>query len=204
MHARCDNPKNKRYADYGGRGIRVCERWHNFVNFLTDMGERPIGKSLDRFPNNDGNYEPGNCRWASRIEQQNNMRSNVYIAVGSTKLTVAQAARSLGIDVSTIHARLRRGWTPKDAIKGPHPRQSCLLTFKGKTLNLGEWSKITGIDKRTLWRRFKLGWAPIEILAGRGLAGRRGKPDINPEIAELLSAACEPAAAAPNLRNEES
>jgi hypothetical protein len=75
MKARCSNPNRKEYIHYGGRGITVCERWRNsFENFLADMGERPEGKELDRYPNNDGDYEPGNCKWSTRKEQQNNRR----------------------------------------------------------------------------------------------------------------------------------
>lgn len=70
MTQRCTNPNNIGFADYGGRGIRVCERWRKFENFLADMGERPPGKTLDRFPDVDGNYEPNNCRWATAQEQQ--------------------------------------------------------------------------------------------------------------------------------------
>jgi hypothetical protein len=76
MRKRCTNPKNVKFPTYGGRGIRVCERWLNsFPNFLADMGERPTGKTLDRHPNNDGNYEPTNCRWATAKEQRANQRS---------------------------------------------------------------------------------------------------------------------------------
>lgn len=75
MVSRCTNPNDPRWEDYGGRGITVCLRWrHSFLYFLADMGEAPEGLTLDRFPNNDGNYEPGNCRWATPSEQVANRR----------------------------------------------------------------------------------------------------------------------------------
>lgn len=76
MIQRCTNPKSQYYALYGGAGIVVCNRWKDFGNFLTDMGERPAGLTLDRFPNNQGNYEPGNCRWATWSQQRRNQRRN--------------------------------------------------------------------------------------------------------------------------------
>lgn len=73
---RCNNPNNKDYAHYGARGIKMCERWNSFDNFLSDMGEKPKGLSLDRI-NNEGNYEPGNCRWATYSQQNSNQRKRL-------------------------------------------------------------------------------------------------------------------------------
>jgi hypothetical protein len=80
MIQRCTNPNRREFKHYGGRGIQVCDRWRNsFTTFLGDMGPRPEGTTLDRFPNNDGNYEPGNCRWATKSEQERNKRPRKQI-----------------------------------------------------------------------------------------------------------------------------
>ena len=77
MKQRCTNPHNCNWKNYGGRGIKVCDRWFNsFVNFLTDMGERPDGRTIDRYPDPYGNYELANCRWATPAQQQHNRRDN--------------------------------------------------------------------------------------------------------------------------------
>jgi hypothetical protein len=85
MRDRCTNPNHRQWKDYGGRGIAVCERWSNFTNFLADVGERPTPKhSLDRI-NNNGNYEPENVRWATKVQQNNNTRRNRRIAHGELR-----------------------------------------------------------------------------------------------------------------------
>lgn len=95
MMARCNNPKHKKYNDYGGRGIMVCERWRKFENFFEDMGKKPSPElSLDRFPNNEtGNYEKSNCRWATRIEQNRNRRSNRWIEFNGEIKIITQWAK---------------------------------------------------------------------------------------------------------------
>lgn len=120
MKQRCLNPNDNRWKDYGGRGITICQRWMDYRNFLADIGERPEGRSLDRFPDNNGNYEPGNCRWATRVEQQNNMRSNVVLSHNGKSQTVAQWAAELGINKSTLSKRLSRGnWDVATALTTP-------------------------------------------------------------------------------------
>lgn len=82
MKARCYNPNNNRFKYYGGQGVRVCERWRtSFANFIADMGPRPsLRHTIDRYPETDGDYEPGNCRWATHKEQANNQRrGNQYV-----------------------------------------------------------------------------------------------------------------------------
>jgi hypothetical protein len=116
MKQRCAN-SNDPY--YGGKGIRVCDRWQNsFENFLLDMGERPKGTTLDRIDGN-GNYSPKNCRWATPIEQQNNRRDNAFITVGDVTLTVPAWSRKTGISQDAIRSRIKRGWRPEDAISYP-------------------------------------------------------------------------------------
>jgi len=105
MKKRCFNPNYERFDRYGGRGITVCERWLDFDNFYADMGPRPSPQhSLDR-ENNDGDYEPNNCRWATKLEQANNTSINRFVIVDGISMTVAQAARVTGLSYATVSAR---------------------------------------------------------------------------------------------------
>jgi len=120
LRARCNNPKNNRYDSYGARGIKVCDRWMaDFVNFLEDMGRRPSkAHSIDRI-DNDGNYEPGNCRWATRKEQCRNRRSSRFLEFNGQVKTAAEWAEEVGIEQSTLNLRLKYGWSVERALTQP-------------------------------------------------------------------------------------
>lgn len=116
MRGRCNNPNDSDFADYGGRGIRVCERWDDFAAFLSDLGPRPDGHTLDRI-DVDGNYEPGNCRWADAGQQANNKRSNVVLEMDGRTQTLTAWCREFGIDRTKVRYRLSRGMTLKEALQ---------------------------------------------------------------------------------------
>lgn len=115
MRNRCFDQNVKSFPRYGGRGITVCERWLKFENFLADMGEKPDRKTLERKDNSKG-YEPGNCKWATRIEQANNCRTNRRVKFHGLNLTMAQWGRKTGIMSATIISRLNKGWSVERAL----------------------------------------------------------------------------------------
>jgi hypothetical protein len=108
MWQRCYNDKHHKFARYGGRGITVCDRWSSFLTFISDMGPRPIGTSIDRI-NNDGNYEPSNCRWATPKEQAQNTSKNVLISFNGEICCASEWERRLGIGRCTIINRAKKG-----------------------------------------------------------------------------------------------
>lgn len=119
MKARCTKPSNNRYADYGGRGITVCDRWLNsFAAFLTDMGEKPAGTSIERKDNSKG-YEPGNCEWADNQKQANNKRNNRRLSLNGRTQTMRQWSKEIGINYGTLQDRLLNGWSDADALTVP-------------------------------------------------------------------------------------
>jgi hypothetical protein len=119
MRERCFNPHSTKYPDYGGRGITVCDAWrHSFEAFLHDMGPRPTGHSLDRI-DNDGNYEPGNVRWARSREQGANKRNNITVEWQGEKMILGEAIRRAGLPRKAVEHRLARGWPIDEALSTP-------------------------------------------------------------------------------------
>lgn len=119
LRNRCNNPRNGSYHNYGGRGIKVCKRWDLFGNFLEDVGRRPSPNHTIHRINNDGDYEPGNVKWADLTEQHNNTRANRLITVNGERLTVADASRKYGVNRLTLGYRLYVGWGEQRAATQP-------------------------------------------------------------------------------------
>lgn len=132
MIGRCTNTKNRQYHRYGGRGITVCDRWRtSFENFFEDMGDRPTSAhTLDR-RENDGNYEPSNCRWATKLEQTRNRSTSLNVTVGTTTMPLKDWCDKYGMDYSTAHSRLFISKWPVE-----------FALFAPKQMRLSQWKKV--------------------------------------------------------------
>jgi hypothetical protein len=123
MKQRCLNPKHKRYADYGGRGITICERWMNFENFFSDMGFAPNRKlSLERIRNDEG-YKPDNCKWATAKEQVANRRGIIKHEYSGECLTISEWAKVLDVNKTVISKRVKKGISIADIFNNPPSRK---------------------------------------------------------------------------------
>lgn len=117
MKSRCNNPNDKDFHRYGGRGIKVCDRWLTFNNFYEDMGKRPSSKyTLDRSDNN-GNYEPSNCKWSTKKEQCRNRRSNTIITYKNETKTLTEWSEIQNINSGTLSDRIKAGWSIEKAME---------------------------------------------------------------------------------------
>ena len=165
MISRCTLPHRKAYSSYGGRGITVCERWHkSFQDFLSDMGLKPSRKhTLDRYPNKNGNYEPGNVRWATAIEQGRNRRNNCMLTHNGETLCIPEWAERVGIPARVIHSRIFHRWTASDALTLPQGAK-VTLTHDGETRSVAAWAKKTGLPRLTIYNRIKMGWSDADAL----------------------------------------
>lgn len=159
MHSRCYNKNNKDYYRYGGRGIIVSKKWHNFDQFVIDMGIRPKNKTLDRI-NNNKNYNKSNCRWATNTEQQSNKENNIYITHRNKRMTATMWARELKISKATFFTRLNSGWDIEKIIKTkPDKRMNKRynLNYLGEKYSLSSLCKKLGVVPKTIKRRVRLG-----------------------------------------------
>jgi hypothetical protein len=118
MHYRCSHERNGAYHKYGAKGIKVCDRWSSFRNFLEDMGKRPEGTSLDRL-DRDADYEPTNCRWATMAQRSANrkFKDGRWLKKPHPEKSVAELASEAGVNVNTVFTRLRNGVPLADALK---------------------------------------------------------------------------------------
>jgi hypothetical protein len=163
IRSRCTNPNVPAYPNYGGRGIVMCDRWLNsFENFYADLGPKPTPAHTIERIDNDGPYAPDNCKWATRIEQANNKRSNVFVTYQGITQSVPDWCRQLGLPYARISTRIEKGMPPEEAFSSAliantgTPR---LLTYDGKTMSLTYWARHIGITDNTLRQRLRKGWS---------------------------------------------
>lgn len=159
MIQRCTNSRNKRWDRYGGRGIRVCAEWRaSYRTFLADVGRRPSAEhSLDRI-NNDGDYEPGNVRWATRSQQLRNRRNSVYVDLDGLTLHASDAAERLRLTPRGLHSRLVRGQSLADVRRG-------FMKIGEQVRSCEEWERITGLSRHVLKSRIRSGWRTEDVVS---------------------------------------
>jgi hypothetical protein len=162
---RCENPRNPSYKDYGARGISICDRWkESLANFLADMGPRPSSRhSIDRI-DNDGNYEPGNCRWATHAEQARNKRSNSLVTINGITKCITDWCEHYKIPSGVVFTRIYKlKWDIERAITEPSKTyrkwDQEKLTMNGETKTILEWSAITNIKASYIDTRIRRGWS---------------------------------------------
>lgn len=180
MHNRCRCPSNRAWSRYGGAGIRVCNEWNSFLQFLADMGDRPEGTSLDRI-DSAGPYSKENCRWATAEEQaRNKVTTRVETAFGRTQ-TLAEWQKETGIGHATLSSRMKAGRTMEEAIAMGRPSDRGyvshnahrMVTAFGRTEALSTWSKENGVSESTIRYRLDRGQDPETAVSRKVCRPRR-------------------------------
>jgi hypothetical protein len=170
MRARCYRSNMKQYANYGGRGIKVCDRWlASFESFYEDMGPRPTARhSLDRIDVN-GDYEPGNVRWATDDVQARNKRDNRLITAFGRTQCITDWANECGLSSGVIASRIKRGWAISVAVSTPSTKASGMsarpIEIDGVAHTAAEWAAIAGVSDTTIYKRLKK-WGPVPAVYG--------------------------------------
>lgn len=175
MISRCSDQNANGFRHYGGRGISVCQEWREFSNFVRDMGEKPHGMSLDRIDVN-GNYEPGNCRWATLNQQARNRRDSRCLTYRGETKSVHDWAEENGLPVRALVHRLNAGWSTEDALSKPSDGAANkpnlrFIEHNGECLSISEWSRRSGVKLTTLFYRLNAGW-PMERILSEGVSSR--------------------------------
>lgn len=162
MMQRCYKTYAQQFPNYGAKHIQVCPRWHVFENFFLDMGPKPAGLTIERRDNN-GNYEPSNCYWATTAEQNRNKGDTQKITFRGKTQSIAEWAREIGVGVITLRARIvRYGMPVEKALMMPLGLNKRLLTLGDKTQSVADWAKEAGIKRPTLSRRLNKQGLTIE------------------------------------------
>ena len=201
MRTRCNKPYSDHYSHYGARGISVCEEWDNkndgFKNFYDWSVRNGYSEnlSIDRI-NNDGNYEPSNCRWVTSHEQNRNKRTNHYIEVNGEKIVITDVALEHGISCGSIVNRLNKGCSIEEALTKEKPKKR-LIYYKGEFLTPRQFSNITGINYNTISSRITKGYSNAEdlIIPNRNVFSKKPvkQYDLNGNFIASYSSASEAA-----------
>lgn len=169
MMRRCYNEEHSKYPIYGGRGIRVCKRWReSFEAFLTDMEIPESHLTLDRRDSNKG-YAPSNCRWATRLEQAHNMRTNRLFTIDDETRCLCEWCRLRGIPVQTVYSRLKAGWSVEQAFtpgRFSGIRRDQHKELYGREQTVAAWAREHGLDPQTVYARVRSGES-LETAIGR-------------------------------------
>lgn len=164
IRKRCLSPTCEAYAGYGGRGIKVCPEWESFEQFCKDMGDMPPGMSIERIDVN-GDYEPGNCKWATMKEQARNRRNGAMVTAFGETLCMGEWCERYSIDWGTLRGRLDRGWDAESALTTPSNR--IVLMLNGKQTTIPELARQHGIKEGTIRYRLASGRTVEEAIAPR-------------------------------------
>ncbi|MFT9091570.1 MAG: hypothetical protein ABF479_11300 [Gluconacetobacter sp.] len=162
MRQRCLNPNLAMYDRYGGRGIKVTDRWNDFSLFLEDMGRRPDNHSIDRIDVN-GDYEPSNCRWADAKTQNNNSRNSIYIEYNDISMSLYDWSLKLGFDIYAAKDLYRKNRPIDEVFQlsiSKHTKKigsEKLYTYNEITMNISQWAKYRGISQQCLSKRLNSG-----------------------------------------------
>lgn len=166
---RCYNENSKTYKHYGKKGIQMCLEWRlSFTAFLRDMGPKPSpAHTIDRIDSR-GHYEPGNCRWATRLEQARNKSTTIWIEIDGVRRVAAEWCELAGTDYHAFYWRYENGWSPKECVFGREESPRCCITYNGETKTIDEWALQIGISRHTIASRlYNKKWPPEWCLFGR-------------------------------------